>query len=145
HGTANTPDKDPEKGLSEEGKAEAKKIADFLKKSNIEVPQIIHSDKKRAKETAEIIGEVLGVDMVTQKTGLAPNDEINLMESEIRHREENLMIVGHLPFLDRLTSSLLTGDQDLEVIELPAAGVIFLENIEGKWELRWLLGPDQVG
>ena len=131
--------------MSEEGKAEAKKIADFLKKSNIEVPQIIHSDKKRAKETAEIIGEVLGVDMVTQKTGLAPNDEINLMESEIRHREENLMIVGHLPFLDRLTSSLLTGDQDLEVIELPAAGVIFLENIEGKWELRWLLGPDQVG
>jgi len=144
HGAFNPPDKDPEKGLSEDGKAEVRKIAEFLKGSDIEVPQIYHSDKKRAKETAEIIGEVLGVDMVTQKTGMAPNDEINQIEADIRHREKNLMVVGHLPYLDRLASSLLTGDQDLEVIELPTAGVIFLENIEGKWELKWLIGPDQV-
>lgn len=142
HGEANPPEVDPEKGLSDEGKADVAKIAEFLKKAGVGVGEIYHSEKARAVQTAEIFKKALGVERIVQKTGLTPNDEITALETEIRHREEGLMVVGHLPYLDRLASSLLTGDESLEVIEFPASSVLFLEFKELKWELKWMVGPE---
>jgi len=34
------------------------------------------------------------------------------------------MIVGHLPFLEKLTSYLVTGDEEELVLQFPTAGIV---------------------
>lgn len=52
------------------------------------------------------------------------------------------MIVGHLPHLSRLASSLLTGRQDAEVVGFQYGGVVCLERTNDGWKLGWMIVPD---
>jgi len=57
-------------------------------------------------------------------------------------KAENIMIVGHLPFLGKLTSYLVTGDEDGSVVQFPTAGIVCLDmNDKAKWEIKWTLMP----
>ena len=59
HGDAVPRDVDPARPLSEQGRADIQRLADYLSEHEIEIAQIFHSGKTRAKETAEILGDVL--------------------------------------------------------------------------------------
>ena len=59
HGLALPKDIDSERGLSEDGFADVRRIAETAKHYNVQVSQIFHSGKKRAKQTADIIAEAL--------------------------------------------------------------------------------------
>jgi len=51
----------------------------------------------------------------------------------------DLMLVGHLPHLDRLTSLLLYGS----VVSFRMGGVVALDGGDGRrWSLRWFLPPE---
>jgi phosphohistidine phosphatase len=54
------------------------------------------------------------------------------------------MLVGHLPFLSRLTSLLLVGDRTKEIIRFRNAGIICLIREEDQWLLGWVMTPDLV-
>ena len=59
HGKSLSKEVDPQKGLSEQGSAEVKRIADAAKGYNVQVGSICHSGKTRARQTAEIFASAL--------------------------------------------------------------------------------------
>ena len=106
HGEAKSEAEDPERSLTIRGEEETRKISDAAKKRGIRPSRIYHSGKKRAEQTAGIIGEALNLSAQLGQ-GLNPNDDIRPWAERIDKEAEDLMIVGHLPFLEKLASFLV--------------------------------------
>ncbi len=77
-------------GLNQTGKAQAQQTAELLKNHQIDL--ILSSDLPRAKETAEIIGKALGVEVVFDKA----LRERNLGKAEGMLREEAHIAFGNI-------------------------------------------------
>ncbi len=143
HGEAVSEEVNPERPLSQKGRVNVEKMGRFLRRAKLKVDLIWHSGKVRALETAQILGEALSVkDALVTRQGLAPLDPIELIENQLREREEDLMIVGHLPFLGKLASSLVSEPPSPGLITFQAGGVACLERLEeGSWRLEWMVNP----
>lgn len=142
HGEALPENVDPEQHLSEKGMEDVSEIAAFMQCAEVKVDEIWHSVKERAKRTAAIISEAVPHQNILEREGLKPNDPIEGIAEEIKDIHENVMIIGHLPFLGRLVSYLLAGSSDLEVIKFESAAVACLEKWEENWSLSWLMDPE---
>jgi len=148
HGQATTEDVDPQRPLTESGKADVSNVARFLKSSGITSQTIWHSAKARATETAHIIAGVLGVQNLQEfKSGLNPNDKVTKVSDEIAafslQTDSNLIIVGHLPFLPKLVSHLLTSSESVNALQFAEAGAVCLEQSdEDTWQVKWMISPD---
>jgi phosphohistidine phosphatase len=143
HGKSLPKEKDPDQGLSREGIAETQNMARLAAEKNIQVERIIHSGKKRALQTAEIFMKELEPEAgITKGAGLAPLDDVSGFVSTI-NSEEKLMIVGHLPFLERLVSYLVAGSIDQPVIKFQNSAIVCLdmENESDSWYIRWVQFP----
>ncbi len=144
HGISNLKEVDPERGLSDEGARITKRIGETARKQSIHISSIRHSGKKRALETAEIFAGLFGLqDKVFQVSGLAPFDDVPAMAGEL-NSDENVMIIGHLPFLEKLTSFMVTGSTEYKVVEFQNSGIICLDKTSGSkfWFIKWMLMPD---
>jgi len=141
HGLALSKEEDPERPLSEKGKAETRKVAAFLGSKGIKVSRLWHSKKLRAVQTARIIAGAVKCEDVTEREDLSPNDPVEKFGQEIIVAGSDVMIVGHLPFLQKLASLLLTGSSDKEVVSFRFSGVVCLE-YEQIWKLAWFVLPD---
>jgi len=51
------------------------------------------------------------------------------------------MLVGHLPYLPRLTSLLLCAQPEREVVRFRNGGVLCLERTENEWSVCWQVNP----
>ena len=99
HGEAKSEAEDPERSLTIRGEEETKKISDGAKRLGIRPSRIYHSGKKRAEQTARIIAGAFDLSAQLGQ-GLNPNDDVRPWAERISGEAEDLMIVGHLPFLD---------------------------------------------
>jgi len=146
HGNALSKDAHPERPLSDEGRMQASKMASFIKPQRIEVEAIWQSGKARALQTAEIMAaSAYSRDGIVEHSGLAPNDPVKPIARELKEVAGDLMIVGHLPFMDRLASILLAGAKEQEFVCFDEATVACLERDGGgEWVLLWLLSPQLV-
>ena len=144
HGSAKSKDEDPERNLSDDGIQEVSKIAAFLKPLDLKVDTIYHSGKARARGTAEILAKaVKSSNGVKQREGLNPNDDPRKFSKEIIDLGEDVMIAGHLPFVARLVSRLVTGDNDNVLIDFPPGGLLCLERTgEKQWVIKWMVRPE---
>ena len=143
HGQATSKDVNPDRPLTEKGKADSQKTAAFLKKAGITVHNIWHSTKTRAIETAGIFAKELLVENVEQKDGLAPNDPVNDILLSLEKVEGDIMVVGHLPFLQKLASLALTGSESGGIVEFNMAGCVCLKKDESsQWALVFAIIPD---
>ena len=61
HGDAVPKDVDPDRPLSDQGRADIKRLTVWLSHQNVQVAQILHSGKNRAKETAGYSGHCLNL------------------------------------------------------------------------------------
>ena len=128
HGKSLPKDVDPEKGLSEEGIEEVEHIANVAKGYKIHVGCIRHSGKKRARQTAEIFENALKpAGGVQEISGLNPLDDVIEFSNTLGGREDH-MLVGHLPFMERLTSYLITGSIDMPVFKFQNGGILCLNH-----------------
>ncbi len=144
HGKCLPKEVDPDRGLSEEGNEEVTRIANVAKGYGVNVSCIMQSGKKRALQTAEIIASALSPeDGVIEGEGLKPLDDVVAVAGTI-NPADNLMIVGHLPFMDRLTSHLVTGDVDQSVFRFQNGGIVALDvdKETGSWIIIWTLMPN---
>ena len=144
HGKSLPAEIDPDKGLSEEGVAEVKHIANVAKRYGIPVQCIRHSGKKRARQTAEIFASALGpVSDVQEISGLNPMDDVADFASTLEGRD-NHMLVGHLPFMERLTAYLITGSIDKPVFKFQNGGIVCLDKDPNthSWVIKWVLMPN---
>ena len=74
HGDALASDVNPERPLSDKGTSQVKKLSEFLKKLPLYPDLILHSNKTRAIETAEIISFALGGIKMENREYLNPKD-----------------------------------------------------------------------
>lgn len=145
HGEANPEGVDPSRGLSEKGKADVKKVAEFLKTLQLCVKAVWQSGKTRATQTAELLAQSLvSADGVVQHAGLAPLDSVHPIREEVE-QDANLhyMIVGHLPFMGKLASLLVAGSEDADVVAFQMGGVVCLERDDkAVWRVLWMVTPN---
>jgi phosphohistidine phosphatase len=145
HGEAKTEEEDPERALNQRGAEAVERIAAWAAKVGIQVDQIRHSGKRRAQQTAEILADRIAPNQgVVPVSGLKPKDDVNAWAENLAKESESVMLVGHLPFLSRLTSLLLVGDRTKEIIRFRNAGIICLIREEDQWLLGWVMTPDLV-
>ena len=133
---------DPERSLSDLGKRQADRVGKFALDAGVRVNQIRHSGKKRAKETAEMIGRHLSPpEGVVQISGIAPMDDVVPAAETLASEEDDIMLVGHLPFMNRLVSQLVFGIPDCAAVHFPKAGMICLIHETGEWTIDWAVNP----
>jgi phosphohistidine phosphatase len=143
HGEAKPESEDPERPLTDRGAETVRRMADWAAQVGVKVDQIRHSGRRRAEQTAALLGEVLNpAQGVISVEGLHPNDDVRLIAEAIPAGQGALMLVGHLPHLSRLADLLLTGAQESSVLRFRMAGIVCLSNQEGKWTVNWLMPPD---
>ena len=143
HGKSLARDEDPEQGLSEEGIAETERIAAVAKGYGVRPSGIAHSGKKRARQTAEIFAAALRPEnAVQERGGLDPlNDVVQIADT--LNNKEDLMLVGHLPFMERLTAYLITGSIEKLVFKFQNGGIVCLDKDPDRpsWFIKWALMP----
>lgn len=77
HGQAHPEADDPERSLTEEGKAVVNRIGQLASAFEVPVYQIFHSGKTRARQTAEIMANYLKPPLgVNEIKGMNPKDDI---------------------------------------------------------------------
>jgi len=147
HGDALSKNEDPQRHLSPQGQQASERIGNFLAASGAVRPaRIIHSGKPRAKQTAEIIAGCLQLGNVEAADDLDPNDHPELWAEQLDETSDDLMLVGHLPYLSRMVALLLLGDADGELVVFPKAAVCCLSrDEEGMWLLEWHVAPELLG
>lgn len=144
HGEAKREEEDPSRPLTDKGRADVVRSAGLVRRLGVRVAEIRHSDKLRAIQTAEELERALGAPR-RQSPGLAPNDDVSPLSREVASRPENLMVVGHLPFLSRLAGRLLSQDESLPVVDFQMGGVVRIDRRpDGNWSLRWALPPEVI-
>lgn len=143
HGNAAVKEIDPDRSLTVRGKDDVGKVAGFIRSLNISA-QLWHSGKRRAAQTAEILAEAMTVKGgVSGKEGLSPNDDVKQIKEQIESADEDVMIVGHLPFLGKLVSLLVTGNESKEIVTYKQGGMVCLECGEDKlWHVEWMVIPE---
>jgi phosphohistidine phosphatase len=144
HGEAKSEAEDPERSLTVRGETETRKISGATKKLGIRPSRIYHSGKKRAEQTAGIIARALDLSAQLGQ-GLNPNDDVRPWVERISREAEDLMIVGHLPFLEKLASFLVCGDEGAKAVLFRYSAILCLEKKEPKrWAVGWVLKPEMV-
>ena len=143
HGQSLPKDVDPAQGLSEEGVVDTERIAGVAKSYHINVGQILHSVKTRAQKTADIFASALNpTGGVKEVEGLKPMDDVAAFAASI-NPDTNTMLVGHLPFMERMASYLVTGSLDKPVFKFQNSGIVCLDKdpASDSWAIIWTLMP----
>lgn len=149
HGEAMRDDEDPQRPLTRRGRDEVRRVSAVTARIGLQVAEIRHSGKQRAAQTAEIFADALGIhDAVVTSSGLAPDDDVGPVAATLAAITEPVMLVGHLPFLSRLTSLLLVGDPERPLVRFRTGGVLCLIRSGGpsgansSWSIAWMLTPE---
>ena len=91
-------------------------IAQVAAGCNVSVLLIEHSGKTRARQTVEIMVSRLTTDGgVVRSNGLGTNDDVIAL-AECCADLDNVTFAGHLPFMERLVSCVITRRPDLTVV-----------------------------
>lgn len=143
---------DPERSLTADGVRTMKKSGLGMRALKIKVDLVLASPLVRARQTAELAAEALGM---KRKIGvahsLAPEADPEAMIAELAQKHaarKNILLVGHEPHLGHLASLLLTGTTDLPVA-FKKGGLMALKldsaPCKGSATLKWFLTPRQMG
>jgi phosphohistidine phosphatase len=144
HAKAASKEQDPQRPLTQEGRDELQKVTEFIKPLNLSVDYLWHSEKKRAAETAELLAEAVEIKKAeTLREGLGPNDDVAVLKDELNTATDDIMIVGHLPFLNKLASLLLANHESANTVAFKNAGIVAMSHGEGnKWQIDWMITPE---
>jgi phosphohistidine phosphatase len=144
HGAALASEVDPARPLSESGRQDLQAIAEFLKSAGIRVERVWHSGKSRAEQTAHLLAKaVLPRGRIEEVGGIGPHDDVAGFVSDADVWEQDILVVGHLPFLSRLVAWLVEGDPEREVVGYVPGSVVCLERRDAdRWMLLWMIRPE---
>jgi phosphohistidine phosphatase len=144
HAKAASKEVNPQRPLIDEGRRDIQKVATFIESLNLEVDFLWHSRKTRAAQTAKVLSDVVRVRIETaERDGLSPNDDVVRMKEELVASEHDVMIVGHMPFVSKLASLLLAGDESAGTVAFQQGGIVALEqHAEDRWHVVWMVTPE---
>lgn len=142
---------DSERPLIPKGERRLRKAAAAMKKLDLSFDLILSSPFLRAKQTAEIVAEELKLkkqlkfsdDLIPGGNPAALIDTLN----ELKPAPDDMLLVGHEPYLSRFISLLATGSANA-TIEMKKGGLckLEIENLRAGHcaRLAWLLTPAQM-
>ena len=145
-------DTDSERPLSSKGTKRMRKIAKGLKRLEIPFDAVLTSPLIRARKTAEIVAQTIGLEAYLQEiSGLAPESSVdNLMFGLTRFQDrKHLLLVGHEPLLSGILSFVLAGKHGVGLsVDLKKGGLcrIEVDSIPPSQPgtLHWILAPKQL-
>ena len=141
HGEADWPNwtkPDNERPLTERGRKEMKRVANFLERLKLVPDVILTSPLPRASQTAEVVGKRLGIELQTEPA-LAHGFNVERLRRLLAKRDaESVMIVGHEPEFSEVIGKLTGGK-----IKISKAGVALLDIDRSctSGTLLWLFPP----
>jgi len=138
-------EKDSERPITPEGRAEMQKIAKSLKTLGLQANRVITSPLRRARETAEITAKILKIPILEEWDELKPDGSKTALYRKLAKVEQDsgLILVGHEPYLSSMIGEII-GSKGAR-IDLKKGGLgkvritSFTPQVSG--ELRWLLTP----
>jgi phosphohistidine phosphatase len=118
----------------------------YAQKLGFRVSAIYHSGKKRAAQTAKVLADYLKPEKGIAGTDkLAPMDDPAIWSKRVTEMSGDIMLVGHLPYLAKLTGLLLCGDKEKMFVDFRMAGIVCLKRSEdGTWALEWMIVPEMT-
>jgi phosphohistidine phosphatase len=117
-------------------------VAALLARRKPRVSRIVHSGKTRARQTADILaGHLTPGRPVEAAAGLDPNDPVELWVETANGWAEDCLLVGHQPFLGKLVSRLVLGEERNVVDYQPGTGVCLEPAGAGSWRIVGMIGP----
>ena len=142
---------DADRPLTPKGKRQLRQIAAAMRNLDLRFNLILSSPFLRARQTAEVVAKSLRL-----KKRLAYSDELtpdgdpkSLIRqlNELKPASENVLLVGHEPYLSQFIARLISGGPDT-AIDLKKGGLCKLETDSlrsGRCAtLVWLLTPKQM-
>ncbi len=143
HGEALSKDVDPKRPLSDKGRADIERLAEWLRKQGVKVAEILHSGKTRTRQTAELLERLLkSSGRIHQEEGLGPNDSPKVFLDGLRDHPEDILVAAHMPFVARVVSVALTGGPYRQVVEFEPGTVAGLERYDAvAWRLFLFARP----
>src|SRR5262245_20151133 len=110
HGDAVGPEVDPQRPLSERGRAAVERLAADVAARGARPAVVWHSGKLRAKQTAEAFWRACNPFAEFSATrDLQPEDPPDWMRDRLRAEPRDLLIAGHYPHMPRLLELLVPG------------------------------------
>ncbi len=147
HGEAESELTNAQRPLSATGRNDIQRVAAFVRANiAINVKTIFHSGKTRARETAEILSSsVTSSEPMQVDDYLSPNADPEIWKDRLVGERESLMLVGHLPHLNRLVALLVCGDVSRTVVNFSTGTLVCLESNDlESWVVKWAIGPDML-
>lgn len=147
HCEANSADVDSERGLSEQGLRDADKLAEHLEQQQIFIPDVIHSGKKRAQQTAEILAAAANAEQVSVAPALLDDiADVSAIVEMSKNWVQDTMLVGHMPFMANLVSALMMDISDnFQLVTYSPGTMACLNSLaDGRWAIDWVLKPENL-
>jgi len=143
---------DSRRPLTLKGEDRLKTICEAMKAMELSFDLLLSSPFRRASQTAEIVADGLSLKKVLEfRDELTPEGDPRAIIKYLGKLEptpENIMIVGHEPYLSSFISQLISGEAAAG-LEMKKGGLAKLE-IESQLrfgrcaKLAWLLTPKQM-
>jgi phosphohistidine phosphatase len=140
---------DSTRRLTQEGKQQSQRVLARAAAAGIKPQAVLASPYIRARETAEIAREILGISgAVLPCKALLPDSRLEALWDEVRlHEQDALMLVGHNPLLGEFLTLLLAAGN--HAIDLKTAGLACVDvgspSAHPRGRLLWLLTPEVSG
>lgn len=138
HGQALPQEQHPQCPLSASGRAQIVALGQVLHEKAVQPHFIWHSSKARAQETAQILAQALNLETaVRERPHLSPMDPLEPMLQTLARLDEDLLLVGHLPYLANLATQLA----DTKPVFHTGTCLCLQRGDTPNWVEQWCLNP----
>ena len=132
---------DIDRCLIEKGRLQARRVADFMQRHNINVQQVLTSPYPRAAQTAAIVCKTAGFTAASEQPWLALETPVEQAIEQLQllwpTLAEHTLLVGHEPDFSLLISRLLGTDMPVINIRKASLSCISVSEHLTQAELQW--------
>jgi phosphohistidine phosphatase len=126
---------DDERPLAPRGRRDGKRIAEHLRRLEIEPELVLCSSAARTRETLELVRPALGgaTVLVEDELYAASSDQLLARVRQVPDAVASVLVIGHNPGLERLGLALASTGDELERLEekFPTGALATLELADG--------------
>ena len=146
HAHAFSKEEDPQRHITPKGRDQSDRLGTRLNALGVKPLRVLHSDKQWTIDTAERVAAKLGVPAAKAAYPINTDDAIAPFIAEINSAGGDLMMCGHVAYLERTASQLLCGDEKRKIVEFkPGNGsCVCLEGSGSNWVVTFMWRQDHT-
>lgn len=137
HGDAEIRGQDDLRELTPEGSRAIEALGRRVADRSDGMRAVYHSGKRRAEQTAAILASSIHLSAPRTEELLRPNADPFEVARWIESLEEPVVLVTHLPLVERLAGVLISGSPEVPVLAFSTGTIAAIEKESGGWKLAW--------